>query len=442
MKNILFSATRQWTVGDEFILFGAINLMKAVFPEGINPILYNRHPDLRTDCKRFESLRDIKMCGLDEASALADANFRLGFRDNSIKATTDAGFIDLVVFAGSPEWSNERCRELYNIIEKYNIPTIALGIGNNIQVNEDYVMRNLSRFQIFTVRAAEFIPTLEPHLAVKPRFLPCPAICSANPGMLREVKEVKHIGLVYACDVSRSEVNNCVSEDTYKYMVDLYREIRRKYSDCRISLVCHYIDELPFAYSDFPDMDVLYSFDSKDYYSIYNQFDLVIGGRVHGIGCAASMGIPGIAVAHDFRGNTAKGFQAELISVNQEMEKALELVDEVISTINARSKMLAEHIESTKESYISLFDGFKLKTKDFSDYAPALLFPTNNVFQNLPALYCAFEDLKDSEMKSKEKVIQEQQEMIYALYNSTSWKITAPLRKTMDVFKKLLKERD
>ena len=44
--NIVFSTTRQWNPGDEFILLGCINLLKKQLGE-FNPIIFNRNPQIR-----------------------------------------------------------------------------------------------------------------------------------------------------------------------------------------------------------------------------------------------------------------------------------------------------------------------------------------------------------------------------------------------------------
>ena len=44
--NILFSSTRQWNPGDEFIFFGVRNLIEDFFQKKINWVLYDRNPDL------------------------------------------------------------------------------------------------------------------------------------------------------------------------------------------------------------------------------------------------------------------------------------------------------------------------------------------------------------------------------------------------------------
>lgn len=396
MRNILFSTTRQWNVGDEFILFGAIHLMRSIFPEGFNPIIYNRHPDLRTDIPALYDLHNIKIYAAEQTTLIADANFRVGFRDNSFKASTDGHFIDLVVFAGTPEWSNSRCFDLYQMIEKYDIPVIALGIGNQIQDECDLVLRNLSRFSLFTVRSPELIPKLSQLISPPPKFLPCPSICSAAAEQMRSVEEVTHIGLVYACDIDRSEVNNCVSPETYQYLLGVFRHIQHKYPGIKYSLICHYIDELPFAHSDFPDIEVLYSFDAKDYYDIYNRFDLVIGARVHGIGCAASMGIPGICIAHDFRGETVKGFLADVLSVGEPLKAVDETLSRAITSISERSCALQTLITETTNKYQELLGTIStLPVKNFHKYMPPLAPPVSNLFEGRPRLLDCVQELLD-----------------------------------------------
>ena len=56
MKNIIYSATRQWNPGDEFILMGVESLIQEVFGSH-NSILYNRNPQIRPD---FSSIKRKK----------------------------------------------------------------------------------------------------------------------------------------------------------------------------------------------------------------------------------------------------------------------------------------------------------------------------------------------------------------------------------------------
>ena len=46
--NIVFSATRQFNPGDEFILYGIMNLLHDVMEnESFNAVIYNRNPDIK-----------------------------------------------------------------------------------------------------------------------------------------------------------------------------------------------------------------------------------------------------------------------------------------------------------------------------------------------------------------------------------------------------------
>ena len=55
MKNILISTTRQWNPGDEFIMMGSLNIMKELYGNIINPIIFNRNPDIRGAAKRLSA---------------------------------------------------------------------------------------------------------------------------------------------------------------------------------------------------------------------------------------------------------------------------------------------------------------------------------------------------------------------------------------------------
>ncbi|MCL2390718.1 MAG: polysaccharide pyruvyl transferase family protein, partial [Endomicrobia bacterium] len=119
-KNILFSTTRQWNPGDEFILLGCINLLKELYP-GFNPVIYNRNPAIRQE--KYSNLNFFRNTFWERVSCkskgLSDAFLRMGFFDNSFKDNTDASFLDLAVFAGSPEWYGYRNAKLYDVINRY-----------------------------------------------------------------------------------------------------------------------------------------------------------------------------------------------------------------------------------------------------------------------------------------------------------------------------------
>ena len=178
-------------------------------------------------------------------------------------------------------------------------------------------------------------------------YLPCPALLSSKTE--HEVDDVKKIALVYA--MSNTHVGNRVSESTESFLRELYHNLMKKY-ECDI--VCHYIEEAVNARRDYPEANIYYSYNSQDYFDIYKEYDLVVGARVHAMGICASMGIPGVAVIHDSRGATTKGFMCETIDVDKSsVEDALRKTQYVIENIQIKSKELS-HKRKTYEKYKSL----------------------------------------------------------------------------------------
>lgn len=385
MKNIIFSTTRQWNCGDEFILFGCLNLFKQLIPEGFNAIIYNRHPDIRQRQERLPYFQNIKLPNeINDYTEFLDANFRVGFRDNSIKSITDCSFVDLVVFAGTPEWSIECCRDLYELIEKYNLKTIALGIGSKPHINTGIYNRVNNKIAPFFVRDEGLLDEIGIEGA---KYLPCPALLSATADDEKETKEVKKIGLIYSVNLDRSELNNCVGDETYEYMIRLYRQIIEEYSSqYEIALVCHYIDEIPYARYEFQGLACHYSYDASEYFKIYNQFDLVIGGRVHGIGICSSQGIPSIGIGHDFRKGTLAGFLAPLVSVGEPFEAVRQLINETINKAESINAKLLSHKKKTNAAYIDalkdVVQGQESNHTRDGIQSPALFPPSNEFVAN------------------------------------------------------------
>lgn len=360
MKNILFSTTRQWNPGDEFILMGCINILKNFYTE-FNPIIYNRNPEIRQELQYKNFLRKIQKMprfkGSGFISNLFNPLFRFEFFDNSFKDYTDGSFLDLAVFAGSPEWCTKRCIQMYKTIEANNIPVIYLGIGSSCNYNlkkVPSVIKNvLGRAKFIAVRDSLTLDLLKDYNAEK---IPCPALLSAPLSREKQVRTVKKIALVYGT-YKAVDANN-LSEETYDYIIKLYKQIIDKYSkDYEIEMVCHYIDELEQVKKDFPSIKMNYSYNSTDYVDIFSKFDLVIAPRVHAIGMSASLGIPGICISHDARGETCKGFKAELLKVGTSFEDFDKVFNNIYSSIEQRSINLIEHKHNVMDMYCE-----KLKT--------------------------------------------------------------------------------
>ncbi|MFY0991655.1 polysaccharide pyruvyl transferase family protein [Halomonas sp. C05BenzN] len=344
--NIVFSTTRQWNPGDEFILMGCINLLAQHLGD-FNPIIYNRNPQIRR-ARKFDIIKAI-----DNA---AGKDFVEKFLDNSVKDRTPMDYADMVVFAGSPEWRGRRMEKLYASVLEFGLPSLFLGIGTSgkFAFTGEYFTKSeqdvFNQALLITTRDEDTQAGLQP---LEAHHLPCPALFSSQ--NTRVVKGVKRIGLMYGTD-SAVACNN-VSSNTYRYMMEAYCNILRDYGDeYEIEFVSHYIDELSSFKQDFPDRTIRYSYDAKDYLAIYDRYDLVIGYRVHGIGISASMGIPGIMLAHDPRASTVKGFCAEMVNIGTEYDELKALIDDTIATIEEKSLALQAHKEATREKYLALFD--------------------------------------------------------------------------------------
>ena len=353
-KNILVSTTRQWNPGDEFILLGSLNIMKNILgKDNINTIIFNRNPDIRVGGRIRNNSKTLKNTYKWDVSefrgkSIIQTFFNIGHYDNSWKDDMDIENIDIVIFAGSPEWYGRRLKPLYEAIEYRNIPIIFLGLGagDSIKFSKaDKVVRKvLKKAQLITVRDKETECLLKQYGA---KYIPCPALLSAPSN--RKVTEVKKIGLIYATNETLK--GNNVSKEMHDYIVKLYKEIMNKYN---VGLVCHYVDEIDKARAEFPEADIYYSYDSKDYINIYNNFDLVLGGRVHGIGMAASLGIPGIMIKHDKRSSTTDGFLAETLPVGTGTNEVFEMIQKVVINVEDYSRRLIKHKEEVMKQYIEL----------------------------------------------------------------------------------------
>jgi hypothetical protein len=85
VKNIVFSTTRQWNPGDEFILAGVRRIFARV-GLNYNAIIFNRNPDVRS-CFQDRQLFKTSHINNDFVNDISlidiEANFKFGFFDNS-----------------------------------------------------------------------------------------------------------------------------------------------------------------------------------------------------------------------------------------------------------------------------------------------------------------------------------------------------------------------
>lgn len=348
--NIVFSTTRQWNPGDEFILMGSINLLKKFYGnDSFNPIIYNRNPQIRRSRKRDVVKIIDNLVGKDMLEK---------FLDNSVKDRLPMDYADMVVFAGSPEWRGRRLTKLYDSIKDYKLPSIFLGIGTGANEPLEFSKKNFSSDEMDILKSAKLITCRDSNTYYgfqqmsQSHLLPCPALFSSQKE--KNINKVSRIGLIYG--TYKAAKGNHISYETHEYLTKLYNFILQHYSaQYEIEFVAHYIDELSEFKKEFPDQRLFYSYDSKDYIDIYGRYDLVIGHRVHGIGMSASLGIPGMMIAHDARSETVKGFLGHSISETVSFDDFQKLFEETISSIGNLNQNLLAHKAASNEIFQNLF---------------------------------------------------------------------------------------
>jgi polysaccharide pyruvyl transferase WcaK-like protein len=287
----------------------------------------------------------------DKDSIALEANLKFGFFDNSIKPGMDCDFADWVIFAGTPEWCSGRSYDLYQMILTHQLPVMIVGVGGGYEPYRPEFCEVISKAKIITVRETSTCEAVRAG-GFDATYLPCPALLSATRDWERNINHVESVGLIYQATCDETVIWNGCSVSAYNYQKRLYHDIIDHYgAQTKIGLVCHYIDELSLAKRDFPNVELFYSFDAADYSRIYSKFDLVVGPRVHGIGAAASMGIPGIALSHDTRGLTCAGFLADIVPVDDDIARGIAAVEHLMTTIESRNHALLQHKSATMETY-------------------------------------------------------------------------------------------
>jgi polysaccharide pyruvyl transferase WcaK-like protein len=268
MKNVLFNTTRQWNPGDEFILMGILRMLSSQQDVRINPMIYNRHPDLRWGKTR----------------------------DNSINLDKhDLSVIDAYVAAGTPEWESRGLWPLFEELDKEEVPCVWWGIGQPPMLGKE--IRRL-----FSNRTAKGSIICRDHAAASSTkswgsiVEPCPALYASD--VFYERSDLKSVAVTYTFD--RTGANRVSSEDlsiVQEFLDNYARKLRADGID--VYLICHYIDDVINASSLYKDSvtDILYSYDAQDYMEFFLNVDFVIGHRLHGAIVAAGTGAPGMVLS-------------------------------------------------------------------------------------------------------------------------------------------------
>lgn len=345
--NILFSASRQWNAGDEFIFDGTLKLFRNV-TENFNIVLYNRNPEIRQEFTFLNPFRNMRKIRYSRWYSLLESFFRIGFYDNSFKDNMSLDLFDAFVFAGSPEWISNRLYGIYKKLVHFKNPIIYLGIGSGSNISglvlKSVYEQVLSKSALITVRDTISYEYLKRY---SPILMPCPALYCSDKEKI--IEKISKIGLVFS--TFNSVINNRIDRGTYEFMISLYKKLIKQYD---FIVICHYIDEISEAINLFGKEHVFYSYDSKDYIDFYEKVDFVIGPRVHGIGLSASLGIPGVLIGHDLRAEAVKGFLGKIINKEMKIEDVINLIKSIEEDIKEYNLRIIEHKKTTKDTYIKL----------------------------------------------------------------------------------------
>ncbi len=322
--NVLFSTSRQWNCGDEFILFGVRRLLGQL-PLEYNSIIYNRHPSVTP----APLTRSRPWSRLEPLPHL----------DNSFDVR-DPVAIDYVVFAGTPEWhGGSRVDPLLHYISRTGLRCAFIGVGLDRVRKLSGLLRRVVEEQ------GDVVVARDPFCYEAVRTLPhayaevCPALFCASGGHVRHAPA--RVAVVIQARKTR---NHSVPDDVATYCAREYARLEKAFD---VTYIAHYIDDVQMARAQ--GLPVLYSGYAEDYERIYDEFDVVVSTRVHGCGIAASLGIPSIIVPHDGRYATALGFRSHVAEPGTDLVALIAGLD-----VAAESAALLRHRAERERVYQQL----------------------------------------------------------------------------------------
>ncbi len=272
--NVLISSTRQWNPGDEFIRKGVERLLGSLLGQDYNLLLWNRNPDLFMN-------------------RWTDGRMRTDFLTNSLRDPA-LDVVDLVVFAGTPEWLGQPVERIYrSLLAQPQIPVLVLGVGSGSIMPRlaPHEVEVLDRRNVFiSTRSFDLAEWLNSQLSTpKAVPLPCPALYSmgesaARPGPHR-------VGVIVQ---SSGTDNQNIGEELVQSLIAALQDAQGKID---LDIVSFYIDEhMRFSRLGL-EHPCVYSYEPDDLLARLSVYSMIISTRLHGAIAGLSAGIPSILLA-------------------------------------------------------------------------------------------------------------------------------------------------
>lgn len=302
--NVLFSTTRQWNPGDEFILFGVRRILGSL-NWNYNPVVYNRHP------------------GINPPPLVYQGRFKKPARrrtfDNSF-AFQSSSALDYVIFAGSPEWyQGRRIDPLLRFILDHDLRCAFLGVGmHRVRTITPLLQKVIeTSTDSIIVRDDNALDAVLDYFPEAIR-LSCPALFSARSATTRSSKHT--IGIVLQAPSSSL---HGIPHHLTNALIGAAGKLQDRYE---IRFIAHYIDDFIFA-RKVGLTPVFYSGFAEDFAEFFAPCDAVISTRVHGCGMASSLGIPNALIRHDGRAETVTGFSTTILNQPESAAEWLDSLD-------------------------------------------------------------------------------------------------------------------
>ena len=259
-QRVLYITIRDWGVGDELALQGAIFLMNKIWPGHLN-FFGNKNPELRVE---------------------PNQSFK-----SDVWSREQCDFApDLVVYAGGTAWGGKGHESWEGLW-----PTVYLGVGGGPgRGDETRTRAAIAKSLLFIARDAVSAKKATEFGAERIMTICCPSLFLSGKAAL----PTKHVGIVYQGQ-NQVKPHSCGSETLHEAEVEMINGLSAK---AETLIICHWIGDYAQALWRFPKWHdrIVYSRLLSDYIDWYGDCGKIITMRFHGAYLGAALGRPTVCV--------------------------------------------------------------------------------------------------------------------------------------------------